>query len=41
MQPVRLIAPITSETVLAAETELIMLGSDEQRTAFTAVFGRA
>ena len=36
-----LIAPLTSETVLAADTELIMLGSDQQRAAFTTAFGKA
>jgi hypothetical protein len=36
-----LITPLTSETVLAPGTELIMLGSDDQRAAFTAAFGRS
>ena len=36
-----LFAPLTSETVLAPGTELIMLGSDEQRAAFHAAFGKA
>jgi Trk K+ transport system NAD-binding subunit len=36
-----LIAPLTSETVLAAGTELIMLGSEDQRAAFIAEFGKA
>jgi Trk K+ transport system NAD-binding subunit len=36
-----LITPLTSETVLAPGTELIMLGSEDQRAAFTAAFGRA
>ena len=36
----RLTAPLTSETLLPADAELLMLGSDEQRDAFTAAFGK-
>ena len=32
-------APLTSETVLPAAAELVMLGSDDQRGAFTKAFG--
>jgi voltage-gated potassium channel len=31
--------PLTSETVLPPEAELVMLGSDDQRAAFTQAFG--
>jgi voltage-gated potassium channel len=34
-----LTTPLTSETVLPADAELVMLGSDDQRAAFTKVFG--
>jgi voltage-gated potassium channel len=36
-----LIAPLTSESVLARGSELVMLGSMEQRAAFVEAFGRA
>ncbi len=36
----QLTAPLTSETILPAGAELLMLGSDEQRSAFVEVFGR-
>lgn len=36
-----LIAPLTSDTLLPDDAELLMLGSDEQRTAFSEAFGRA
>jgi voltage-gated potassium channel len=35
-----LTAPLTSETVLASGAELVMLGSHEQRAAFTDAFGK-
>jgi Trk K+ transport system NAD-binding subunit len=35
-----LTAPLTSETVLPEDAKLLMLGSDEQRTAFGEAFGR-
>ena len=35
-----LTAPLTSETVLAQDAELVMLGSHEQRAAFSAAFGK-
>jgi hypothetical protein len=35
-----LTAPLTSETLLPAGAELLMLGSDEQRAAFVNEFGR-
>jgi hypothetical protein len=34
-----LTTPLTSETLLPAGAELIMLGSDAQRAAFTEAFG--
>jgi hypothetical protein len=34
-------APLTSETVLTGRSELVMLGSQEQRTAFNDAFGKA
>jgi voltage-gated potassium channel len=34
-----LTAPLTSETVLPAGAHLVMLGSDDQRAAFTKTFG--
>ena len=37
----QLTAPLTSETLLPAGAELIMLGSDEQRAAFGEAFGRS
>ena len=36
-----LITPLTSETMLAPGTELIMLGSDDQRAAFSEAFGKS
>jgi voltage-gated potassium channel len=36
-----LMAPLTSETLLPAGAELLMLGSHEQRTAFDDAFGKA
>jgi voltage-gated potassium channel len=36
-----LTAPLTSETLLPAGAELLMLGSHEQRTAFDEAFGKA
>ena len=36
----QLTAPLTSETVLAAGAELVMLGSHEQRSAFIEAFGK-
>jgi Trk K+ transport system NAD-binding subunit len=36
----RLIAPLTSETLLAPGAELLMLGSHDQRALFTEAFGR-
>ena len=36
----QLTAPLTSETVLAAGAELVMLGSHEQRAAFIDAFGK-
>jgi hypothetical protein len=35
-----LVAPLASETRLAAGAELLMLGSHEQRTSFDQTFGR-
>jgi Trk K+ transport system NAD-binding subunit len=35
-----LTAPLTSDTVLAKDAELVMLGSHEQRAAFNAAFGK-
>jgi voltage-gated potassium channel len=35
-----LVAPLTSETVLPAGAQLLMLGSPEQRTGFSDAFGR-
>jgi voltage-gated potassium channel len=34
-------APLTSETLLPGGAALVMLGSDEQRTAFKEAFGKA
>jgi Trk K+ transport system NAD-binding subunit len=36
-----LTAPLTSDTLLPSDAELLMLGSDEQRAVFIDVFGRA
>ena len=36
----QLTAPLTSETILAAGAELVMLGSHEQRSAFIEAFGK-
>jgi K+/H+ antiporter YhaU regulatory subunit KhtT len=36
----RLTAPLTSETILPAGADLIMLGSHEQRGEFTKAFGK-
>ena len=36
----KLVAPLTSETRLSPRSELVMLGSHEQRTAFDQMFGR-
>ena len=35
-----LVAPLTSDTVLPAGAQLLMLGSPEQRTAFSEAFGK-
>ena len=37
----QLTAPLTSETILPAGSELIMLGSHEQRTEFQRVFEKS
>jgi Trk K+ transport system NAD-binding subunit len=37
----QLVAPLTSETVLPAGAQLLMLGSPEQRAAFADAFGKA
>ena len=34
-----LVSPLTAETVLADDTDLLMLGSPEQRAAFSQAFG--